>query len=73
MCCVDERRASLSCTPNQPNLDFDPLSDTDFGAHLDVWSAACAVSQQIVAAHDLDDTARPMDCEGVELQRLMLR
>lgn len=59
---------------DNPNLDFDPPSDADFAADLEVWRAECAVSREIVAAHDLDDTARPLDWyEDVDLRWLVLR
>jgi hypothetical protein len=54
--------------------DFDPPSDVDFAADLAAWRSECAVSREIVAAHDLDDTARPLDWyEDVDLRWLMLR
>ncbi|QCX26188.1 DinB family protein [Nocardioides jishulii] len=54
--------------------DFNPPPDADFAADLDLWRAECAVSRQIVAAHDLDDVARPLDSdEDVNLRWLMLR
>jgi hypothetical protein len=59
---------------DNPNLDFDPPSDADFAADLAAWRAECAVSREIVPAHDLDDTARPLDWhEDVDLRWLVLR
>jgi hypothetical protein len=56
------------------DLDFDLPSDADFAADLDAWRAECAVSRAIVASHDLDDTARPLDWyEDVDLRWLVLR
>jgi hypothetical protein len=64
----------LFVTPDNPNLDFDPPSDADFATDLEVWRAECAVSREIVVAHDLDDTARPLDWhEDVDLRWLVLR
>ena len=64
----------LFMTADEPDLDFDPPSDADFAADLEVWRAECAVSREIVAAHDLDDTARPLDWhEDVDLRWLVLR
>lgn len=64
----------LFFTEEEPNLDFDPPADADFAADLAAWRAECAVSRQIVAAHDLDDTARPLDWhEDVDLRWLVLR
>lgn len=64
----------LFFTAENPELDFDPPSDADFAADLEVWRAECAVSREIVAAHDLDDTARPLDWyEDVDLHWLVLR
>jgi hypothetical protein len=64
----------LFFTADDPNLDFDPPSDSDFAADLEAWRAECAVSREIVAAHDLDDTARPLDWnEDVDLRWLVLR
>ena len=64
----------LFFTADNPNLDFDPPSDADFAADLQVWRAECAVSREIVAAHELDDTARPLDWdEDVDLRWLVLR
>jgi Protein of unknown function (DUF664) len=71
-----ERRdvAFLFFTADNPNLDFDPPWDADFAADLDTWRAECAASREIVAAHDLDDTARPLDWhEDVDLRWLILR
>ena len=64
----------LFFTANNPNLDFDPPPDANFAADLDAWRAECAVSREIVAVHDLDDTARPLDWhEDVDLRWLVLR
>jgi hypothetical protein len=64
----------LFCTAENPDLDFDPPADADFAADLAAWRAECAVSREIVAAHDLDDTARPLDWdELVDLRWLVLR
>jgi hypothetical protein len=64
----------LFFTADNPDLDFDPPLDADFTADLETWRAECAVSRKIVAAHDLDDTARPLDWyEDVDLRWLMLR
>jgi len=58
----------LFFTADNPELDFDPPSDAD----LEAWRAECAVSREIVAAHDLDDTARPLDWhEDVDLRWLV--
>jgi hypothetical protein len=64
----------LFFTEDQPDLDFDPPADADFTEDLETWRAECAVSREIVAAHDLDDTARPLDWyEDVDLRWLVLR
>lgn len=64
----------LFIAADDPDLDFDPPSDADFAADLEIWRAECAVSREIVAAHDLDDTARPLDWwEDVDLRWLLLR
>ena len=64
----------LAIKTAQPDLDFDPPADADFAADLEAWRAECAVSREIVAAHDLDDTARPLDWyEDVDLRWLVLR
>ncbi len=64
----------LFLSVDDPDLDFDPPPDADLAADLEVWRAECAVSRQIVAAHDLDDTARPLDWyEDVDLRWLLLR
>ncbi len=64
----------LFISADDPNLDFDPASEADFAADLQTWRAECAVSREIVAAHDLDDTARPLDWyEDVDLRWLVLR
>ncbi len=64
----------LFITADQPDLDVDPPADADFAADLAVWQAECAVSREIVAAHGLDDTARPLDwTEDVDLRWLLLR
>ena len=59
---------------DNPDLDFAPPSHADFDVDLEAWRAECAVSREIVAAHDLDDTARPLDWhEDVDLRWLVLR
>lgn len=59
---------------DNPDLDFEPPAEADFFADLDVWRVECAVSRDIVAAHDLDDTARPLNWhEDVDLRWLVLR
>ena len=64
----------LFFTEDNPDLDFDLPSDADFAADLDIWRAECSVSREIVTAHDLDDTARPIDWhEDVDLRWLVLR
>lgn len=64
----------LFFTGDDPNLDFDPPADAAFADDLEVWRAECAISREIVAAHDLDDTARPLDWfEDVDLRWLVLR
>jgi len=64
----------LFFAPETPDLDFDPPAEADFTADLEVWRTECAVSREIVAAHDLDDTARPLDWyEDVDLRWLVLR
>jgi hypothetical protein len=64
----------LFFTADNPSLDFDPPSDADFAADLQVWREECAVSREIVVAHDLDDTARPLDWyEDIDLRWLILR
>ena len=64
----------LFFTADSPELDFDPPADANFAADLETWRAECAVSREIVAAHDLDDTARPLDWyEDVDLRWLVLR
>lgn len=64
----------LFFTADEPNLDFDPPPKADFTADLEAWRAECAVSREIANAHDLDDTARPLDWhEDVDLRWLMLR
>lgn len=64
----------LFFTEDQPDLDFDPPADADFAEDLATWRAECSVSRDIVAAHDLDDTARPLDWhEDVDLRWLVLR
>ena len=61
-------------TEDNPDLDFNPPPDADFGSDQDAWRAECEISRDIVAAHDLDDTARPLDWhEDVDLRWLMLR
>ena len=71
-----ERRGvpMLFFTEGQPDLDFNPRVDADFAADQQVWLAECAISREIVAAHDLDDTARPLDWyEDIDLRWLVLR
>lgn len=71
-----ERRAVplLFFAGGHPDLDFNPPSDADFAADQQAWRAECAVSRDIVAAHELDDTARPLDWyEDIDLRWLMLR
>ena len=64
----------LFFTEDDPGLDFDPPLDADFSADLGTWRAECVVSREIVAAHDLDDIARPLDWyEDVDLRWLVLR
>src|SRR6476660_10399723 len=64
----------LFFTEDDPDLNFAPPSDADFEADRALWRAQCEVSREIVAAHDLDDTARPLDWyEDVDLRWLMLR
>lgn len=64
----------LFFTDDQPDLDFEPPSDADFAGDLATWRSECAVSRDIVAAHDLDDTARPLDWyEDIDLRWLVLR
>ncbi|GAB3591764.1 DinB family protein [Angustibacter peucedani] len=64
----------LFFTTDDPDLDFDPPDDADFQSDLATWREECAVSRDIVAAHDLDDTARPLDWhEDVDLRWLVLR
>lgn len=59
---------------DNPDLDFDVPADADFAADLETWREECAVSREIVAAHGLDDTARPLDWhEDVDLRWLVLR
>ncbi|MFY0407042.1 DinB family protein [Solicola sp. PLA-1-18] len=66
----------LFFTAEQPDLDFEPPADSDVTADLEAWRAECEVSRAIVAAHDLDDTARPLDWdpgEVVDLRWVVLR
>lgn len=64
----------LFFTADNPDLDFEPPADADFSADLETWREECAVSREIVGAHDLDDTARPLDWhEEVDLRWLVLR
>jgi hypothetical protein len=64
----------LFFTTDNPDLDFEPPADADFAADLETWRTECAVSREIVAAHDLNDTARPLDWyEDIDLRWLMLR
>ncbi|WP_051551236.1 DinB family protein [Nocardioides sp. URHA0020] len=61
-------------TEDNPKLDFDLPTEADFVADLETWREECAVSRDIVAAHELDETARPLDWyEDVDLRWLMLR
>lgn len=55
----------LFFTADDPDLDFDPPEKADFVADLETWRRECAVSREIVAVHDLDDTARPLDWYGM--------
>ena len=64
----------LFFTHENPNLDFEPPADADFRADIATWQAECEVSRQIVAHHDLDDRARPLDAtDDVDLRWLVLR
>lgn len=64
----------LYVVPDDPDLDFNPPADADFVADLVAWRTECEISRQIVAAHDLDDVARPLDWyEDVDLRWLVLR
>lgn len=64
----------LFFTADDPDLDFALPPDADFAADLTAWRAECETSRQIMAAHDLDDTARPLDWdEDVDLRWLVLR
>lgn len=64
----------LFVTADQPDLDFEVPEDADFTADLATWRAECDVSRAIVAAHDLDDTARPLAWdEDVDLRWVVLR
>ena len=64
----------LFFTADNPDLDFEPPADADFAADLETWRTECAVSRGIVNAHDLNDTARPLDWyEDIDLRWLMLR
>lgn len=64
----------LFLTEDDPDLDFELPPDADFAADLEVWRDECAVSREIVAAHELDDTARPLDWhQDVDLRWLVLR
>jgi hypothetical protein len=64
----------LFVTADNPDLDFDVSQDADFAADLNSWQTECAVSREIVAEHELDDTARPLDwVEDVDLRWLLLR
>ncbi|MEV5000410.1 DinB family protein [Nocardioides sp. LML1-1-1.1] len=64
----------LFITADEPDLDFDLPADADFAADLETWRAECVVSREIVAAHGLDDRARPLDWhEDVDLRWLVLR
>ncbi|MCH1866692.1 DinB family protein [Nocardioides sp. CFH 31398] len=54
--------------------DFDPPPDATLEDDLATWRAECEASRRIVAGHDLDDTARPLDWdEDVDLRWLVLR
>lgn len=71
-----ERRSVpfLFFSADAPDLDFEPPADADFAADLETWRAECEVSREIVGAHELDDTARPLDWhEDVDLRWLLLR
>lgn len=60
--------------PGQGDLDFNSPPDADFAADQETWRAECALSRAIVAAHDLEDTARPLDWyEDIDLRWLVLR
>ena len=64
----------LFFTAEDTDLDFNPPPDADFHADLEAWRKECAVSREIVAAHDLDDIARPLDWyEDIDLRWLVLR
>jgi len=64
----------LFFTTDEPDLDFNPPPEADFAADLETWRSECAVSREILGAHDLDDTARPLDwSEDVDLRWLVLR
>ena len=64
----------LFFTEDNPDLDFNPPADADFETDRNAWRAECAVSRDIVAARNLDDTARPLDWyEDVDLRWLILR
>ena len=56
------------------DLEFEPPEDADFLDDVATWQAECQVSREIVASHDLDDRARPLDAtEEVDLRWLVLR
>ncbi len=64
----------LFVAADAPDLDFDVPADAGYADDLETWRAECAVSRQIVDAHGLDDTARPLDWdEDVDLRWLVLR
>ena len=64
----------LFVSADDPELDMNPPVGADFAADLQAWRAECAVSREIMAANDLDDTARPLDWyEDVDLRWLVLR
>jgi len=64
----------LFFSETDPDLDFNLPAGADLAADLETWRAECAVSRDIVAAHELDDTARPLDWyETVDLRWLLLR
>jgi hypothetical protein len=58
----------------QPDPRLRSALGRDFAADLEAWRAECAVSRDIVAAHDLDDIARPLDWyEDIDLRWPVLR
>ena len=67
-------RQAMMGGANAHFLGIKAFSETDFAEDLKTWRAECEVSRQIVAAHDLNDTARPLDWdEDVDLRWLVLR